>query len=550
MSLDGRCQFSGRTWETSTGLILQNTCIMLVSMQRNTEELKDIGTEQIQKVMVIYMDNCTMMQYFEWYLPENGLHWKRLAKQAPALKAAGINMVWLPPAYKGATGKSSVGYDVYDMYDLGEFDQKETVATKYGTKEEYLDAVKALQENGIKVICDVVLNHRMGADGTEEVMVEEELSTDRNQDISGLQQIQAWTKFDFSGRAGKYSNFQWNASHFSGTDWDEAAKRNGIFRFAGKTWNRETDTENGNYDYLMGADLDTDQPEVIKETNDWGKWYQDTVHMDGLRLDAVKHIGFDFYREWMKDMRVYAESPQCGEKDLFIVGEYWSKDLGKLTHYLDVTERNLSLFDVPLHFNFFEAATTDGNFDMRTLYDNTLTAADSGHAVTFVDNHDTQPGQALYSFIPAWFKPHAYALILLRAVGTPCVFYGDYYGIPHDGIEPVGGLPTLLKIRERYAYGEEHLYFDDSSLVGFTREGDAGHADSGIAVLLTDSVGGSKRMCIGTGLAGQRMVDALGKRSEKVVIGEDGWGEFVVDNGAVSVWVTEKAQEYLYTMVE
>ena len=51
-----------------------------------------------------------MMQYFEWYLPDNGLHWKRLAKQAPALKKAGINMVWLPPAYKGAAGKSSVGY--------------------------------------------------------------------------------------------------------------------------------------------------------------------------------------------------------------------------------------------------------------------------------------------------------------------------------------------------------------------------------------------------------------------------------------------------------
>lgn len=79
-------------------------------------------------------NNRTMMQYFEWYLPDNELHWKRVAAQAPALKAAGINMVWLPPAYKGAAGKSSVG---------------------------------------------------------------------------------------------KYSVFRWNASHFSGTDWDDAGKRNG-----------------------------------------------------------------------------------------------------------------------------------------------------------------------------------------------------------------------------------------------------------------------------------------------------------------------------------
>lgn len=493
------------------------------------------------------MDNRTMMQYFEWYLPDNGLHWKRLAAQAAELKKAGINMVWLPPAYKGAAGGSSVGYDVYDMYDLGEFDQKGSVRTKYGTREEYLNAVEELQKNGIEVIADVVLNHRMGADGTEEVTVVEELGTDRNQDVGGKKQILAWTKLDFPGRAGKYSAFRWNALHFSGTDWDEAAKRNGIFRFDGKNWNRETDTENGNYDYLMGADLDTDHPEVVGETHDWGKWYLDTVHMDGFRLDAVKHIGFDFYREWMKDMRAYAKAPEHGGGELFIVGEYWAKENAKLLHYLDVTERNLSLFDVPLHFKFLAAATSDGNFDMARLYEDTLTGADPEHAVTFVDNHDTQPGQALYSFIPAWFKPIAYALILLRAVGTPCVFYGDYYGIPHDGVAPVAKLPALLAVRERYAYGQEHLFFDDPSLVGFTREGDEEHADSGIAVLLTDSVGGKKRMYLGTQHAGKRFVDALGGKKEIVTVQADGFGEFTVDGGSVSVWVAERAGEYLYT---
>ncbi len=487
------------------------------------------------------MTNKTMMQYFEWYLPENGLHWKRCAAQAEALKKAGINMVWLPPAYKGAGGSSSVGYDVYDMYDLGEFDQKGSIPTKYGFKDDYIKAVQAFQENGIAVLADVVLNQRMGADGTEQVMVEEELSSNRNQDISGKQQITAWTRFDFPGRGDKYSAFHWNASHFSGTDWDDAGKRNGIFRFEGKTWSRDTDTENGNYDYLMGADVDSDHPEVIKETTDWGRWYLDTVHMDGFRLDAVKHISFDSYRNWIAAMREY-KAAQC-----FIVGEYWAKEVDKLTHYLDVTERSLSLFDVPLHFKFLQAATSDGNFDMAKLYEGTLTGSDPEHAVTFVDNHDTQPGQALYSFIPAWFKPIAYAIILLRPVGIPCVFYGDYYGIPHDGVAPVAGLRTLIKIRERYAYGTEHLYFDDPSLVGFTREGDAEHPDSGVAVLCTDSVQGRKRMYIGESFAGKQMTDALGGVKEVVTIGADGWGEFVVNGGSASVWVTEGAWEYLYT---
>ena len=66
---------------------------------------------------------------------------------------------------------------------------------------------------------------------------------------------------------------------------------------------------------------------------------------------------------------------------------------------------------------------------MRTIFNNTLVAENPNSAVTFVDNHDTEPGQALQSWIDDWFKPLAYSLILLRKDGLPCVFYGDYYGI-------------------------------------------------------------------------------------------------------------------------
>ena len=98
--------------------------------------------------------NDTMMQYFEWYLPNDGFWWKRCAAKAGNLRDLGITQVWLPPAYKG-TSQADVGYGVYDMYDLGEFDQKGTVRTKYGTKEEYLDAIRSFHENGIKVFAEV-----------------------------------------------------------------------------------------------------------------------------------------------------------------------------------------------------------------------------------------------------------------------------------------------------------------------------------------------------------------------------------------------------------
>ena len=37
---------------------------------------------------------------------------------------------------------------------------------------------------------------------------------------------------------------------------------------------RESDDENGNYDYLMFADLDFDNPEVVREMQEWGSGYR------------------------------------------------------------------------------------------------------------------------------------------------------------------------------------------------------------------------------------------------------------------------------------
>ena len=477
------------------------------------------------------MENKTMMQYFEWYLPNNGLFWDRCCVQAKKLRENGINMIWLPPAYKGATGRDSVGYDVYDTYDLGEFNQRGSVATKYGTKKQYLKAVRTLQKTGIEVFADVVLNHMTGADEVEEVYAVENNPENREEEIGELTKRTVWTKYTFPGRKGKYSKFTWSYKNFNGTDWDEKEQQSGIFLFDGKAWNNETDNEFANFDYLMGTDLDMENPETVAAVTDWGKWYLDTVKPNGFRIDAVKHIRFEFYRDWLRELRTHEG------RDFFAVGEYWSSEIDKLTHYLDVVEDSMSLFDVPLHFSFQDAATSNGQYDMRELLQNTLLSERPNNAVTFVDNHDTQPGQSLFSFIPNWFKPIAYAIILLRNEGIPCVFYGDYYGIPNDNIPPVPSLKKLVYIRKKYAYGEQEDYFDDDSVVGFVRKGDDEHENSGLAVLMTNAECGSKIMDIGKKFAGQLFFNIMDLAAIPVTIGEDGTAEFYVDGGSVSVWV-------------
>ena len=476
------------------------------------------------------MDNKTMMQYFEWYLPSDHSLWNRVAAEAENLKKSGVTSVWLPPAYKGAHGDQDVGYAVYDTYDLGEFDQKGSIPTKYGTKDEYLAAIKTLQAQGIEVLADIVLGHRLGADDKERIFAYGSASDDRNRQTSDKKKVTVWTKFTFPGRAGKYSDFTWDWTNFHGTDYDAQSKENGILKFIGKDWDQDVDSENGNFDYLMGVDLDMSDPEVLEELDRWGKWYLDFTGVDGFRIDAVKHIEFHFFKVWLQKLR------ESSGKKLFAVGEYWNADLGRLQTYIEKSARALALFDVPLHFHLHDASRSNGTYDMRNIFKGTLVDADPEMAVTFVDNHDTQYGQALESWVMEWFKPQAYALILLREKGYPCVFYGDYYGIPHDQLAPVSSLQTLMELRQTAAYGPQHDYFDHPSIVGWVRDGDEEHPDSGLVVILTVGTGGTKKMSVGSSHAGQVYEDVLGANATQVVIGADGMGEFAVSDGSLSVY--------------
>ena len=474
--------------------------------------------------------NGIILQCFEWYLQTNQNFWNTLANKAQELSELGITSVWLPPAYKGVGGKDEVGYGVYDLYDLGEFNQKGTIKTKYGSKEDYINCITILKQAGMETYADIVLNHKMGADKIQTIPATKVDWGNHNLEIANQETVKVATKFTFPERKHKYSDFEWNWTHFSGIDYNNETGEQAIFKFKDKKWSQTVDEEFGNFDYLMGADLDFSNPEVIEECTEWGKWYVETTNIDGFRLDAIKHIDTSFYKNWLKEMREYFK------KELFAVGEYWSTDVNRLHRYLTETQGAMSLFDVPLHYHF-KQASEDENMDLSKILEGTLLKENPAKAVTFVDNHDTQPGQALESFIGENFKQSAYAIILLREDGYPCVFYGDLYGIPHNNIEPAQNIETLIRLRKEKSYGIQHDYFDHPHYIGWTREGDDKHLRSGLAVIITNQSQGEKRMYIGTQHAGKTFIDALGNYEEEVIIQEDGYGVFKVKEKSVSVWV-------------
>lgn len=479
--------------------------------------------------------NGTMMQYFEWFTEADGKHWQRLKEDAKHLHDIGITAVWIPPVFKGVT-INDVGYGTYDLYDLGEFDQKGGVRTKYGTKQELLDAIEELHKYDIQVYADIVLNHKGGADETERFNAVEVADDNRNKELSEPYEIEGWTKFTFPGRKGKYSDFTWNYHHFSGIDYDQINDKKTIFRIAedDKTWADDSAVANeyGNYDYLMFADIDYGNSDVVNEVKKWASWFVKETGVDGFRLDAVKHIHEEFMNDFVVGLR-----EEFGE-EFFVVAEYWDQKYGHLKDYLKAHNDDISLFDVSLHYKLSNASKEGNAYDLRPLFDETLMQKKPTSAVTFVDNHDSQPSQALESYVEPWFKPLAYSIILLRKYGYPTVFYGDYYGI--KGENPIEGqaeiLDKLISLRKDYAYGTQTDYLDHANCIGWTRAGDEDHPE-GCAVVLSNSEEGYKEMSFGEDRAGEVFYDYLGHREDKVTLDENGVGIFPVNAGSVSVWV-------------
>ena len=95
-----------------------------------------------------------------------------------------------PIAPTKAAEKDSVGYDIYDLYDLGEFDQKGSIRTNWGTKGDLLALVNTAKDHGVVTYIDAVLNHKFGADRTEKFGATEVDSNDRTKETSDLYDIE------------------------------------------------------------------------------------------------------------------------------------------------------------------------------------------------------------------------------------------------------------------------------------------------------------------------------------------------------------------------
>ncbi|KAK5952696.1 hypothetical protein OHC33_006288 [Knufia fluminis] len=484
-----------------------------------------------------------MIQGFEWYVKKDEQHWNRLSGQLEKLSNIGVDMIWIPPVTK-AGAKSSTGYDVYDLWDLGEFNQRGHVATSYGTKDELVALSNNATALGIKLLGDAVLNQRTGADASMTCSAHKVDPANRLQSTSGTQDIKAWVSYQYPGRGTTYSDKSWGCDDFSAIDYDDITKESAIWKIDGENNEFATDVsdEHGNYDYLVLADVAFANPSVQEDIKKWGSWVTEQLGLGGFRLDAAKHISQAFLNDWIS-------SVSSDKSDLLFVAEYLTGDPSVVQSFVDGFDSPVSVFDTPLQTNFNQFSTGEKT-DMATVFDYTWLANKPEQAVTYVNNHDTQVGQALETlWVEGWFTPLAYALILLRDTDSyPSLFYGDMYGIYDDAgtftAAPYGTqIGDLAFARKYFAYGTQTDYLNDASTIGWTRQGISDHPE-GLAVVMTNAQDGdkTKRMNVGKQHAGETWSSLFGGGGE-VTIGSDGFADFVAGARTVNMYTRADASQ-------
>ena len=378
-----------------------------------------------------------IMQAFYWDCPriegKEYAWWTHVAAEVPGLKAAGFTALWLPPASKAANvGGMSMGYDVYDYYDLGKYPQKairkvdgrDEVRTWYGSEEELKALISAAHAKDFKVYADLVLNHNNGADGEEYNPITRRMWWTRFTPMSGLF-TRDWTCFNPS----PYRAIDTNA-------------------------------------FCDMPDLCHINPRVSTGILNHAKWMIEEIGFDGFRYDFVKGFGGWIVRA-IHD-RTYTR--QGKPVDIFGVGECWAGDAFIDSWLDDVNSwaaNRVGAFDFPLRYRLKDLCDSYG-FSLRRLTVGGVLMTDRPfEAVTFVDNHDFRGGDT-----PGITndKLLAYAFILTHE-GYPCVFWQDYFawGLGRPG-EPTG-IAALVKAHEDHAGGGTTVLHADDDLYIMQRNG-------------------------------------------------------------------------------
>jgi len=352
-----------------------------------------------------------LMQAFYWDCPEKAgcefQWWDHVRERVDELADAGFTALWLPPPGKGVYPRT-MGYESFDLFDLGEFDQNGGKSTWFGTRKAFEDMINQAHEMNMQVYVDLAINKAQGG--------ELEQNQFSGEDVYTL----------FRPASGKFPR-DWHCFHpchyefWEGAAWDDAPA------------------------YCH------QNPYVFGQIMDYTRWLVEDIGIDGFCFDFAEGYG-----HWIAKAIL-------GQQ--YIRNHHYIRPFGMAHTWGSPFETDFFLNEFNKHFanpiSVFDVPLRSRLKNLCDIYDSPLgelleqgpsaplSLAHPYNTITFVDNHNY-----IDEMSPPIFndKMLAYAFILTHP-GYPCVYWEDYFernmGLPGQPI----GLQALVRCHEEIANG-------------------------------------------------------------------------------------------------
>jgi glycosidase len=301
-----------------------------------------------------------------------------LTQKVDYISGLGADCVWLMPV---AESPSYHGYDVTDYY---------RVEPDYGTNDDFKAFVAAAHQHHIRVLVDLVLNHTSSEHPWFQEALRDTAAPHRN-----------W--------------YRWSTT--PGNNWHKSPVRDEYY--FGLFWSGM-------------PDLNWENPAVMEEMKHVARYWLDSMHVDGFRLDAVRHLvevgnevsntppTHQVLREFGQYVRSIA--PQS-----YTIGEVWDNTDVILTYYPDQLD---AYFAFPISEALMDAVRTGKAGGLLPTVQQFARSEPEWRWAPFQRNHDQTRTMTALGNDTAGAK--LAATILLTLPGVPFVYYGEEIGMTGD----------------------------------------------------------------------------------------------------------------------
>ncbi|ORY32604.1 glycoside hydrolase superfamily [Naematelia encephala] len=306
--------------------------------------------------------------------------WLSIIDKLDYIQGMGFSAIWISPVSMNIDVETPYNY-AYHGYWVND---PLSLNPRFGSSDDLLALSAALHSRGMYLMVDIVVNN-----------------------VPALSTATALSTQQLQADGSRYTN----PAYFHPQCWIDYTNQTSI----DYCWLGD--------DKLPLMDVNTEHPDVIGMLNTWIANLTSTYSIDGLRIDAAKHVPGAFW------------APFCQAAGTFCIGEVYGADIGYASQFQ--TQKWMdSILGYPLYYGITAAfGAPNGNMSAFVDIANQVQTAfpDPGLLGNFIENHD------LPRFRNVTADPQlAYNAMVAQFIfdGIPIVYYGQEQDFSDGAADP------------------------------------------------------------------------------------------------------------------